>query len=105
MKIHLIILLITPHIHTNIDTSKLKPQSNDMLHFSKIDELEAKFDGLKSLVTCEISNLAKKLDSLSLVLNETSKTLDKCDISSSKLLQKKFEFLREEILSKDKLIT
>ena len=60
----------TPHIHANIDSSKRKPESNDMLLFSKIDELEAKFDALKSLVTCEISNLANKLDSLWLVLHE-----------------------------------
>ena len=70
----------TSHIHTNIDTSKLKPDSNDdTLHFSKIAVLEAKFDALKSLVTREISNLANKLDYLSLVLNETSKTLEKLD--------------------------
>ena len=46
-----------------IDTSKL--------HFSKIDKLDPKFDALKSLNTREISNLANKLDSLLLVLNET----------------------------------
>ena len=93
------------HIHTNIDTSKLKPDSNDdTLHFSKIAVLEAKFDALKSLVTREISNLANKLDSLSLVLNETSKTLGKPDASNSKLLQNNFEFLCKEILSKDILI-
>ena len=94
----------TPHIHTNIGISKLKPESNDMLHFSEIDKLEAKFDALKSLVTCEISNLANKLDSLSLVLIETSETLEKRDVSNSKLLQDNFEFLRMEVLSKDKLI-
>ena len=94
----------TPHIHTNIDTSKRKPESNDMLHFSKIDELEAKFDALKSPVTCEIFNLANKLDSLPLVLHETLKTLEKRDVSNSKLLQENFEYLRKETLSKDKLI-
>ena len=72
-----------------------------MLHFSKIDELEGKFDALKGLITCEISNLTNKLDSLSLVLNETSRTLEKRDVSNSKLLQENFEFLRREILSKD----
>ena len=41
-----------------------------MLHFSKITKLEAKFDALESQVTCEISKLANKLDSLSLVLHE-----------------------------------
>ena len=94
----------TPHIHTNIDISKLKPDSNDTLHFSKINELEAKFYALKSLVTREISNLANELDSLSLVLNETSKTLVKPDVSNSKLLQDNFEFLRKGILSKNKSI-
>ena len=65
-----------------------------MLQFSKFDEFEAKFDVLKSLVTREISNLANKLDSLSLILNETSQTLEKRDISNSKLLQDNFELLR-----------
>ena len=86
---------------SHINTSKLKPDSNDSLHLSKIDELEAKFDALKSLVTREISNLTNKLDSISLVLNETSKTLEKRDVNNSKLLQDNFEFLRQEILSKD----
>ena len=72
---------------SHIDTCKLKPDSNDTLHFPKFHEIEVKFDTLKSLVTREISNLANKLDSLSLVLNETSKTQDKCDASNSKLLQ------------------
>ena len=65
-----------------------------MLQFSKFDEFEAKFDVLKSLVTREISNLANKLDSLSLILNETSQTLEKRDVSNSKLLQDNFELLR-----------
>ena len=39
-----------------------------------------------------------------MVLNETSKTLEKPDVSNSKLLQDNFEFLRKEILSKDKLV-
>ena len=43
-----------PHIHTNINTFKRKPGSYDMLHFSKIAKLEAKFDALKNHVTCEI---------------------------------------------------
>ena len=90
---------------SHINTSKLKPDSNDSLHLSKIDELEAKFDALKSLVTREMSNLANKLDSISLVLNETSKTWEKRDVNNSKLLQENFEFLCQEILSKDKLIT
>ena len=90
---------------SHINTSKLKPDSNDSLHLSKIDELEAKFDALKSLVTREMSNLANKLDSISLVLNETSKTREKRDVNNSKLLQENFEFLCQEILSKDKLIT
>ena len=75
-----------------------------MLHFSKIDELDAKFNALKSLVTRDISNLANKLDALSLVLNRTSKTLEKGDVSDSNLLQDNFEFLRKKILSKDKLL-
>ena len=91
----------TPHIHTNIDTSKLKLESNDTIHFSKVDELDAKFDALKSLITCEISNLANKLDCFSLVLKEASKTLEKRDINNSKLLQENFELLRKEIPSKD----
>ena len=75
-----------------------------MLHFSKIDELGAKFNALKSLITRDISNLANKLDALSLVLNKTSKTLEKGDVSDSNLLQDNFEFLRKKILSKDKLL-
>ena len=39
-----------------------------------------------------------------MVLNETSKTLEKRDVNNSKLLQDNFEFLRQEILSKNKLI-
>ena len=89
---------------SQINTCKLKPDSSDTLPLSKIDELEAKFDALKSLVTREISNLTNKLDSISLVLNETSRTLEKRDVNNSKLLQDNFEFLRQEILSKDKLI-
>ena len=46
----------TPHIHTNIDTSKLKPDSNDTLHFSRIDELEA-----KNLVLSKVLLLVKYL--------------------------------------------
>ena len=47
--------------HTNIDTFKRKPESHDMLlHFLRITKLEAKFDALKSYVTCEISILANK---------------------------------------------
>ena len=46
---------ITQHIHTNIDTFKRKPESDDLLHFSKIAKLRTKFDALKSHVTCEIS--------------------------------------------------
>ena len=61
----------TPHIHTNINTFKRKPGSYDMLHFSKIAKLEAKFDALKNHVTCEISILANKVDSLSLILHKT----------------------------------
>ena len=57
-----------------MDTSKLKLESKDMLHFLKIDELEAKSH--KSLVTCEVSNSANKVDPPSLVLNKTSKTLE-----------------------------
>ena len=45
----------TQHIHTNIYTFKRKPESDDMLHFSKIAKLGTKFDALKSHVTCEIS--------------------------------------------------
>ena len=89
---------------SHINTSKLEPDSTDTLHFSKTDELEAEFDALKSHVTREISNLTNKLDSLSLVLNEATQTLEKRDINNSKLLQDNFEFLRQEILSKDKLI-
>ena len=48
-----------------------------MLQFSKIDELDAKSDALKSLVPSEIFNLANKL-------HETLKTLEKCDVSNSK---------------------
>ena len=70
---------------SHVNTSKLKPDSNDSLHLSEIDELEAKFDALKSPVICEMSNLANKLDSISLVLNETSKTLEKRDVNNSKL--------------------
>ena len=51
------------HIQTNVDTFKRKPESNDMLHFSKIAKLEVKLDALKSHVTCEISILTEKLDS------------------------------------------
>ena len=89
---------------SHINTSQLKPDSNDTLHFSKTGELEAKFDALKSLVTREISNLANKLDSISLILNQTSKTLEKRGVNNSKLLQDNFEFLCQEILSKDKLV-
>ena len=39
-----------------------------------------------------------------MVLNETSKTLEKRDVSNSKLLQYNFEILCKDILSKDKLI-
>ena len=87
-----------------IDISKFKPDSNNTLQFSKFDELEGKFDALKSPVTRELSNLANKLDSLSLVLNETSKTLEKLDVSNSKLLKHNFELVRKGILSKDRLI-
>ena len=45
----------TQHIHTNIYTFKSKPESADMLHFSKIAKLRTKFDALKSRATCEIS--------------------------------------------------
>ena len=100
----LLLKKICKHINLHINTSKLKCDSNDKLHLSKIDELEAKFDALKSLVTREISNLTNKLDSISLVLNQTSKALEKRDVNNSKLLQDNFEFLRQEILSKDKLI-
>ena len=41
--------------------------------FSKIDKLDAKFDALKRLVTCEISILTNKLDPISLILSKTSK--------------------------------
>ena len=74
---------------SHINTSILKPDINDMLHLSKIDELETKFDALKSLATREISNLTNK---------------EKRDVSNSKLLHDNFEFIRKEILSKDKLI-
>ena len=67
-----------------MDTSKLKPESKDMLHFLKIDKLEAKSHALKSLVTCKVSNSANKVDSFSLVLNKISKTLEKGDVSNSK---------------------
>ena len=40
-----------------------------------------------------------------MVLNETSKTLEKRDVRNRKLLHDNFEFLRKEILSKDNLIT
>ena len=45
-----------------IDTSKL--------HFSKIVKRDTKFDALKSFNNREVTNLANKLDSLLLVLNE-----------------------------------
>ena len=45
--------------------------------------------------------ITNKLDSISLVLNESSKTLEKLDPNNSKLLQDNFEFFRQEILSKD----
>ena len=35
---------------SHVNTSKLKPDSNDSLHLSEIDELEAKFDALKVLL-------------------------------------------------------
>ena len=92
------------HIHTNIATFKSKPESNDMLHFSKIVKLEAKFDILKSLLTCEISTLANTLDSLSLVSHEILKTLEQHDVINNKLLLENFEFHRKEVLSKDKFI-
>ena len=107
LKFLLIILLLkktSKHINLHINTSKLKCDSNDTLHLSKTDELEAKFDALKSLVTRGISNLANKLESVSLVLNQTSKALEKRGVNNSKLLLDDFEFLRLEILSKDKLI-
>ena len=80
-----------------------KPECNNMLQFSNIDELDAKFDAIKSLVPCKIFNLANTLGCLSLVLHETLKTLEKLHVRNSKLLQKNFEFLRKEILSKDKI--
>ena len=43
------------HIHINIDTFKRKTESDDMLHFSKIPELDAEFYALKSHVTCQTS--------------------------------------------------
>ena len=43
--------------------------------------------------------ITNKLDSISLVLNESSKTLEKLDPNNSKLLQD--NFVRQEILSKD----
>ena len=45
----------TQHLHTNIYKFKRKPESDDMLHFSKIAKLRTKFDALKSRATCEIS--------------------------------------------------
>ena len=75
-----------------------------MLHFSKIVKLEAKFDVLKSLLTCEISTLANTLDSLSLVSHEILKTLEQQDVINNKLLLENFEFHRKEVLSKDKFI-
>ena len=44
----------TQHINTNIDTFKRKPESDDMLHFSKIVKLKAKFDALKTHATCSL---------------------------------------------------
>lgn len=49
----------------------------------KIYKLEAKFD-LKILLTRETSNLANKLDSFSLVLQESRKTLEQRDFRNSK---------------------
>ena len=43
------------HVHTNIDTFKRKPEKDNLLHFSKIAMIEAKFDALKIHLTCEIS--------------------------------------------------
>ena len=60
----------------------------------------AKFDALKSHVTCEISILANKLDSLLLVLHEALKTLEQHDVRNSS-----YRFHRTEILSKDEFIT
>ena len=71
---------------SHINTSKLKPNSNDTLRLSKIGELKAKLDALKSLATHKISNLTNKSDSISLALSETSKTLEKRDVNNSKLL-------------------
>ena len=84
----------TPHIHTNIATSKRESRSDHMLHFSKITKLEAKFDTIKSHATYEISNLANKLDTLPLVLHETLKTLEQRDVRNSKLLQEKDELIK-----------
>ena len=66
-----------------------------MLHFSKIVKFRAKFDSLKSHVTCEISILANKLDCLSLVLHETLKNLGQRNVRNSKLLLENFEFYRK----------
>ena len=44
----------TQHIHTNIDTFKRKPESDDMLHFSKTAKLKATFNALKTHATCSI---------------------------------------------------
>ena len=54
-------------------------------------------------VTCNLwnINLANKLNSLSLVLHKTLKTLEQLDARQSKLLLKNFEFHRKEIFSKD----
>ena len=95
-----------PSIDKNLQTPARESSiTNSVVSSIEIpsDDPTFKFDALKSLATCEISNLTNKLDSILLVLNETSKTLEKRDANKSKLLQD--NFLRQEILSKDKLIT
>ena len=80
---------------------KRKSENEDVLHLSKIPKLEVESDALKSHITFEISILANKLDSLSIVLQETLKFLEQRDIRNSKLLLENFKFPRKEILSKD----
>ena len=75
-----------------------------MLYLSKITKLDAIFDALKSHVTCELSNEANKLDSISLVLHKTLKTLQQCDVRNSKLHRNILNFFVRRFFQKMNLL-
>ena len=95
-----------PHIHPkiysqipeNTDSNSTRPPC------SKLLKIEARLSALKSYVSCEISSLHSKIESISQSLQVTLKAFQEGKTKTNEIFHQNTTFLQNELLTKNQII-